>query len=62
MVLENYYEVLELPRNATYEQIDNQFRSLALRYHPMRNPTNIATNSMKFAQICEAHDVLSNGE
>ena len=38
---------------------DHRFRSLSLRYHPLRNPTNMATNQMKFAEICEAHDVLS---
>jgi len=59
MNLENYYEILELPRNATIEQVNDQFRSLSLRYHPLRNPTNMATNQMKFAEICEAHDVLS---
>ncbi len=62
MELENYYEILEISRKASLEEISSQFRSLALRYHPLRNPTNMALNQMKFAQICEAHDVLSNGK
>ena len=28
----------------------------------MKNPTAMAVNSVKFAQVCEAHDVLSNSE
>lgn len=39
-----------------------RFQSLSLRYHPLRNPTNMALNAQRFAQICEAHDVLSNGK
>lgn len=60
MALENYYEILEIPRTASLEEINSQFRSLSLRYHPLRNPTNMALNAQRFAQICEAHDVLSN--
>ena len=62
MEIENYYEILEVPRTATLEDIHNQFKSLALRYHPLRNPTNMATNQLRFGQICEAHDVLSNSK
>jgi len=62
MQLENYYEILEIPRKASLQDINSQFKSLALRYHPLRNPTNMALNQMRFAQICEAHDVLSNGK
>lgn len=54
--------MLELPRTATVEKINSQFKSLAMRYHPLRNPTNMQTNQLKFAQVCEAHDVLSNIE
>ena len=62
MEIENYYEILEIPRSASLQEIASQFKSLALRYHPLRNPTNMATNQLRFAQICEAHDVLSNGK
>ena len=39
-----------------------RFRRLALKFHPLRNPTNLATNTAKFNEICEAFDVLSNQE
>jgi DnaJ homolog subfamily B member 13 len=40
--------------------IDYRFRRLALKFHPLRNPTDLATNSSRFSEICEAYDVLSN--
>jgi len=57
---ETYYEVLDIRRNATDIDIERAFKQLSLRYHPMRNPTNMATNTHKFNQVCEAYDVLSN--
>ena len=62
MELEDYYEILEIARKASLEEISSQFRSLALKYHPLRNPTNMALNQQRFAQICEAHEVLSDGK
>lgn len=59
---QTYYETLEVRRDATYEDLVRQFKSLSLRYHPLRNPTNMATNQIKFGEICEAFDVLSNLE
>ena len=62
IAIENYYEILELPRNASKEDIYSQFKALVTRYHPGRHPTNGQINALRFAQICEAHDVLSNDE
>jgi len=56
----NYYEILEIPRTATHENINQAFRRLALKYHPLRNPTDLATNQSRFSEICEAYDVLSH--
>eukprot|EP00826_Nyctotherus_ovalis_P031614 TRINITY_DN2530_c0_g1_i5.p3 TRINITY_DN2530_c0_g1~~TRINITY_DN2530_c0_g1_i5.p3 ORF type:complete len:129 (+),score=37.46 TRINITY_DN2530_c0_g1_i5:124-510(+) len=62
----NYYEVLELKRTATHEEIANayaqsalcRYRRLALKYHPKRSNNDIAANTYKFTQIAEAYDVL----
>lgn len=35
---------------------------LAHRYHPMKNHSNLASNTLKFNQVCEAFDVLYNAE
>ena len=40
IAIENYYEILELPRNASKEDIYSQFKALVTRYHPGRHPTN----------------------
>ena len=41
--------------------MNDRFRVLALKYHPLRNPKqDLASNSHVFSQICEAYDVLSN--
>ncbi len=33
-----------------------------MKYNPIKNPANQASNQQKFGQICEAYDVLSNPE
>jgi DnaJ-class molecular chaperone len=56
----NYYEVLQIPREATHETIVRQYRALAQRCNPTRNPTHMQVNQMKFDEVCEAFQVLSN--
>ncbi len=56
----DYYEVLEVPRTATPEQIRKAFRKLALKYHPDRNKDPDAEE--KFKLINEAYQVLSDPE
>ena len=51
------YEVLGVPRTATDAQIKKAFRSLALRYHPDKNP-NAAPE--KFNEINAAYELLSD--
>lgn len=56
----SYYEHLELPRTATYEEIYRNFHQLSQKWHPMNNPTDMLTSQTKFNELCEAFDVLSN--
>jgi DnaJ-class molecular chaperone len=37
-----------------------RFKKLALRHHPLKNPSDMAINLLKFHEICEAYEVLSN--
>jgi curved DNA-binding protein len=55
----NYYEVLEVSRNASGEEIKKAFRRLARRYHPDVNPGD-QTAEEKFKEINEAYDILSD--
>ncbi|MGB9692083.1 MAG: molecular chaperone DnaJ [Candidatus Sumerlaeaceae bacterium] len=56
---ENYYRILEVPENATQEEIKKAYRKLALKYHPDRNRNNPEAEE-KFKQITEAYEVLSD--
>jgi len=56
----DYYEVLNVPRNASKEEIKRAYRELALKYHPDRNKSPDAEE--KFKEISEAYAVLSDDE
>jgi len=60
----NYYEILGVPAMAPTSHIAAQFRILALTYHPSKqsDPTQVATSNYRFAEVCEAYEVLSNNE
>src|SRR5262245_65819810 len=53
----DYYEVLEVDRTATDEQIKRAYRKLAVKFHPDKNP-NDAHAEEKFKELDEAYDVL----
>ena len=55
----NYYEILNVPKTATIDEIKSAYKKLALKYHPDRNPNDINSEIM-FKQINEAYQVLSN--
>ncbi|KAH9599133.1 DnaJ domain [Trypanosoma melophagium] len=55
----DYYAVLEVPRDATQEQIRSSYHRLALRYHPDKAGPEGAE---RFKQINEAYEVLSSPE
>eukprot|EP00042_Codosiga_hollandica_P034353 m.239885 g.239885 ORF g.239885 m.239885 type:complete len:317 (-) comp54388_c0_seq2:161-1111(-) len=52
-----YYSILALPRGAELDHIQQQYRSLALKYHPDQNQD--AGASAQFLALAEAYDVLS---
>lgn len=60
MKYKNYYEILNINRKSTRDEIRNSFRKLAKEYHPDTNKTPEAENMFK--DINEAYDVLTNEE
>ncbi len=56
-----YYEVLGVERNADASRLKAQYRKIALKYHPDRNPGDKAAED-KFKEAAEAYEVLSNPE
>jgi molecular chaperone DnaJ len=56
----DYYEVLEIQKNASKDDIKNSYRKLALKFHPDRNKSPGAEE--KFKEISEAYAVLSDDE
>jgi len=57
----DYYELLWEPRDADERANKSAYRTLALRYHPDRNPGDREAEE-QFKQINEAYAVLSDGE
>lgn len=57
----NYYEILEIERNATQEDIKKAYRKLSLLHHPDKN-SNSQDSINKIQDINEAYEVLSNPE
>ena len=57
----DYYEVLEVARDADDATIKKAYRKLAMKYHPDRNPDNKEAEE-KFKELGEAYEVLSNPE
>lgn len=55
----NYYEILGVNPNAPSNEIKRAYRTLAIKYHPDRNPGNKAAEE-KFKDINEAYEILSD--
>lgn len=55
----DYYEILEVSRTATDQEIKSSYRKLALKFHPDRNQGD-KTAEEKFKEAAEAYAILSD--
>ena len=60
MQIPDYYQILEIRRDATANEIKRAFRKLAKRYHPDKNPERIAFAEKMFREVCNAYSTLQN--
>jgi len=56
----DFYEILEVEKTATEDEIKKAYRRLALKWHPDKNPNNKTQAEEKFKLIAEAYEVLSD--
>jgi molecular chaperone DnaJ len=57
----DFYEVLQVSRDASDQELKANYRKLAMLYHPDRNPNNPEAEE-KFKECSEAYAVLSDPE
>lgn len=60
--MKDYYKILEVNNSASQEVITKVYRTLAKKYHPDSNPDNLEEAEIKFKEISEAYEVLSDEE
>ena len=61
MAFIDYYKVLEIDKKATEAEIKKAYRKMARKHHPDLNP-NDKQAELKFKELNEANEVLSNPE
>jgi len=55
-----FYDILQINKNASKEEIKKSYKKLALQYHPDKNKDEDAID--KFKEIAEAYDTLNDDE
>ncbi|MDO9511694.1 MAG: molecular chaperone DnaJ [Bacteroidales bacterium] len=61
MAKRDYYEILDISKTASVDEIKKAYRQMAMKYHPDRNPGDKVAED-NFKEAAEAYEVLSNPE
>lgn len=59
-MIKDYYELLEIDKNATDDDIKKAFRKMSIKYHPDTNKSPDAEK--QFREIKNAYDILSDNQ
>ena len=59
--MRNFYEILEVEKNVTKEELKRSYKKLAKKYHPDLNPGDEVAEA-RFKEISYAYEVLSDDE
>ena len=57
----DYYEILEISKSASADEIKKAYRKMAIKFHPDKNPGDKAAEE-KFKEAAEAYEILSSPE
>ena len=57
----DYYEVLDVTKSASKDEIKKAYRKQALKYHPDKNPGDKNAEE-RFKEAAEAYEVLSDDD
>ena len=55
----DYYEILEVSKSATADEIKKAYRKKAIQFHPDKNPGDKVSEE-NFKEAAEAYEVLSD--
>src|ERR1700687_5592894 len=58
----DFYEVLNVTRTASTEEIKSAYRKAAMQWHPDRNPQRKEAAEERFRECTEAYSVLSDAQ
>ena len=59
--MRDYYDILNVNKGSSANEIKKAYRKVAMQYHPDKNPDNKEAEN-KFKEAAEAYSVLSDDE
>ncbi len=61
MAKRDYYEILEVSKTVSQDDLKSSYRKMAIKYHPDKNPDNPEAED-RFKEASEAYEILSDAD